>query len=104
MLSLARVHSKHASVTNLSGNDITQSFSPYDIKRLKSYANNMVDYHVVLDLLPVLGSWYFEQKFPEDCKLSAVQSSLLVAIGLQRKAVEDFEVGLRGHARVWGKH
>lgn len=66
--------------------------SPYDMKRLLSYANNMLDYHVILDLLPTLSELYFAQRFPSECHLSAVQSSILLAIGLQRKSVEDIEV------------
>lgn len=52
----------------------------------------MLDYHVILDLLPTLAGLYFSQRFPADCHLSAVQASILLAIGLQRKSVEDIEV------------
>lgn len=67
-------------------------FSPFDLKRLESYANNMLDYHVILDLLPTLSALYFSQRFPAEIKLSGVQSSILLALGLQRKPVEDIEV------------
>jgi N-acetyltransferase 10 len=52
----------------------------------------MLDYHVVLDLLPTLAALYFSKRFPVDVKLSGVQSSILLALGLQRKSVEDIEV------------
>lgn len=55
----------------------------------------MLDYHVILDLLPTLSALYFSQRFPEDIKLSGVQSSILLALGLQRKPVEDIEVSLQ---------
>jgi N-acetyltransferase 10 len=66
--------------------------TPFDLKRLESYANNMLDYHVILDLLPNLASLYFEKRLNGDVQLSAVQSSILLALGLQRKSVEEVEV------------
>lgn len=66
--------------------------SPFDLKRLESYANNMLDYHVILDLLPTIAQLYFEKRLGSELRLSAVQSSILLALGLQRKTVEDVEV------------
>jgi len=65
--------------------------SPFDLKRLESYANNMLDYHVVLDLLPAVASLYFQGRLG-DVKLSAVQASILLGLGLQRKTIEEVEV------------
>lgn len=50
---------------------------------------------VILDLLPTLAALYFAQRFPADVKLSGVQSSILLALGLQRKSVEDVEQELQ---------
>ncbi|GAA5886428.1 hypothetical protein JCM5296_001903 [Sporobolomyces johnsonii] len=75
--------------------DVRDLFSPFDLKRLDSYANNMLDYHVVLDLLPTLAALYFTRRFPADIKLSGVQSSILLALGPQRKSVEDIETELQ---------
>ena len=36
--------------------------TPFDLKCLKSYANNILDFHVILDLLPNIVSLYFEQQ------------------------------------------
>jgi hypothetical protein len=66
--------------------------TPFDIKRLESYANNTLDYHVVLDLLPTIATLFFDQRLSEDVHLSPVQSSILLALGLQRKAIEDVSV------------
>ena len=52
----------------------------------------MLDYHVILDLLPNIASLYFEKRLGHEIKLSAVQSSILLAVGLQRKTVEEVEV------------
>ncbi|WAQ86955.1 hypothetical protein PtA15_7A684 [Puccinia triticina] len=80
---------KHESL--LSGEEISRYFSPFDLKRLQSYSNNMLDYHVILDLLPNLTELYFSGKFNAETRLSGVQSSILLSLGLQRKSVEDIE-------------
>ncbi|PLW14519.1 hypothetical protein PCANC_12966 [Puccinia coronata f. sp. avenae] len=75
----------------LSGEEISRYFSPFDLKRLQSYSNNMLDYHVILDLLPSLTELYFSGKFDAETRLSGVQSSILLSLGLQRKSVEEIE-------------
>jgi N-acetyltransferase 10 len=69
-------------------------FSPFDLKRLESYANNALDYHVILDLMPVVAGLYFQTRLGGEVKLTAIQSAILLAVGLQRKSVEDVEVCL----------
>ncbi|XP_063934411.1 RNA cytidine acetyltransferase-like [Zophobas morio] len=66
---------------------IEACFSPFDLKRFDSYARGIIDYHVILDLVPLLASLYFTDRLP--VRLSAVQSAILIAIGLQRKTVEE---------------
>jgi len=69
-------------------------FSAYDLKRLESYANQMLDYHVILDLLPQIANIWFDGKIEDPSfKLTSIQAALLLALGLQRKSVDDFEVG-----------
>lgn len=77
--------------------------TPFDLKRLESYANNMLDYHVILDLMPTVANLYFQKRLGSDkgegqnaegpVRLTAVQSSILLALGLQRKTVDEVEVG-----------
>lgn len=74
--------------------------SPFDLKRLESYANNMLDYHVVLDLLPTVAQLYFEKRLGAEVRLSAVQSSILLALGLQRKSIEEVEVRSSDSLRI----
>lgn len=75
--------------------------TPFDLKRLESYANSLVDYHVIMDLLPTLGTLYFTRRLGPDVKLNAVQSSILVCLGMQRKTVEQVEVSVNlARARV----
>ncbi|CAE7224675.1 unnamed protein product [Rhizoctonia solani] len=68
--------------------------TPFDLKRLEAYANSLVDYHVVLDLLPTLATLYFGKRLGPDMKLNAVQSSIMLSLGLQRKTIEEVEAEL----------
>ncbi|KAF2221968.1 putative nucleolar ATPase Kre33 [Elsinoe ampelina] len=78
--------------------ELDDLFSPYDLKRLDSYANNMLDYHVILDLLPRIAELFFLERLegPEGVSLSGVQKALICAIGLQRKSLDDVakEIGV----------
>ena len=71
--------------------EIDASFSPFDLKRLDSYANNMLDYHVILDMIPPIAHLYFTGRLRPSVSMTGVQSSILLAIGLQRKVLEDVE-------------
>lgn len=66
-------------------------FSPFDLKRLDSYSNNLLDYHVILDMVPTIAEYYFSGRLGGKVSLSGVQQSVLLAIGLQRKKLEDVE-------------
>ena len=77
--------------------ELDSTFSPYDLARLDSYANNMLDYHVILDLMPSIAHLYFTGRLKEppcSVSLSGVQQSILLAIGLQRKGLNDLEAEL----------
>lgn len=69
--------------------ELDSLLSPFDLKRLESYANNMLDYHVILDMLPLLANIYFSKRTGSGLSLSSVQSMILMAVGLQHKSVED---------------
>ncbi|KAJ5228893.1 hypothetical protein N7489_009601 [Penicillium chrysogenum] len=71
--------------------DLDAAFSPFDLKRLDSYANNLLDYHVILDLVPALSDYYFANRLDGKVSLSGVQQSILLAIGLQHKSLDDLE-------------
>ncbi|KAK5088438.1 N-acetyltransferase 10 [Lithohypha guttulata] len=70
--------------------DLDSLFSPHDLARLDSYASNMLDYHVILDLLPSIAQLFFTNRLPQ-VSLSGVQQAILLAIGLQRKDISDVE-------------
>ncbi|OXA52954.1 RNA cytidine acetyltransferase [Folsomia candida] len=62
--------------------------TPFDTRRLELYSKNMTDYHVVMDLVPTLAKLYFLNKMG-NIKVSAVQSAILVGLGLQHKTVDE---------------
>lgn len=49
----------------------------------------MLDYHVIIDLLPLIADLYFSDR--TQISLSGVQRAILLSIGLQRKSIEDLE-------------
>ncbi|KAJ1987527.1 N-acetyltransferase 10 [Dimargaris cristalligena] len=84
--------------------ELFRELTPFDLKRLESYSNNLLDYHVIMDLLPTLAGLYFNHRIIDlsakqdgdteeypPLTLSAIQSSILLAIGLQCKSVSDLE-------------
>lgn len=75
----------------LTKSELDSVFSPFDLKRLDSYANNLLDYHVILDMVPTIATFYFNGRLNPAVNLSGVQQSILLAMGLQRKTFDDLE-------------
>lgn len=75
----------------LSKAELDAAFSPFDLKRLDSYANNLLDYHVILDMIPTIASFFISGRLSPSVNLSGVQQSILLAVGLQRKSFDDVE-------------
>ncbi|CAN7938637.1 unnamed protein product, partial [Ixodes hexagonus] len=59
--------------------EVERLFTVYDIKRLELYAQNLVDHHLITDLLPALAQQHF-LKTLGDMHLSAVQSASLLSL------------------------
>lgn len=79
----------------LSKTELDALFSPFDLKRLESYANSLLDYHVIVDLLPTLSFLYFMDRVPNaSVSLSSVQSAILLGSGLQKKDMESLAAEL----------
>jgi N-acetyltransferase 10 len=72
----------------LTKTELDRYMSPFDLKRLESYANNMLDYHVILDLLPTIANLYFTGRLKADVRLTPVQQAILLAVGQQRKDMD----------------
>jgi N-acetyltransferase 10 len=75
-------------VAPLTKPELDQLMSPFDLKRLESYANNMLDYHVVLDLLPIIATLYFTGRIQSNVNMNGPQKCILLGIGLQRKDID----------------
>lgn len=80
---------KNKEKKKLNSTELESYFTKYDIKRLELYAQNMVDYHLIVDLLPAIGRLYFLGQL--DIHLSAVQSGMLLGMALQHKTVDELE-------------
>nr|XP_060620967.1 RNA cytidine acetyltransferase [Anolis sagrei ordinatus] len=81
---------KPESQPSISRNELEAVFTPYDLKRLEMYSRNMVDYHLIMDMIPTIAKMYFLNQLG-DMTLSATQSALLLGIGLQHKSVDQLE-------------
>lgn len=88
-LSMLKCKSIKEEKEGISKRDLESVLTKYDLKRLDLYSRNMVDYHLVTDLLPAVSRLYFLQKF--NFELSAVQSAILLGLGLQHKTIETLE-------------
>ncbi|KAL4434095.1 hypothetical protein ABPG75_000536 [Micractinium tetrahymenae] len=67
--------------------------SPYDLKRLQAYSNNLVDHHLILDLVPPLAHAYFSARLP--APLSYSQAAILACVGLQQHEIGKLEETLQ---------
>ena len=61
--------------------ELNAHFTPHDLQRLDLYAKQMVDHHLVADLLPALGQLCFRGRL--DVKLSLLQAAIVLGLALQ---------------------
>ncbi|EDO49259.1 predicted protein [Nematostella vectensis] len=73
----------------LSRAELDFTLTNYDMKRLDMYSRNMVDHHLIMDLVPAVARFYFLRKL--DISLSAIQSAILLGVGLQHKTFDQLE-------------
>ncbi|WVZ99721.1 hypothetical protein U9M48_044982 [Paspalum notatum var. saurae] len=71
--------------SNIRSKLLGDMLSPHDMKRLEAYSNNLVDYHLILDLVPILAHQYFSEKLP--VSLHGAQAAVLFCMGLQDKDI-----------------
>jgi len=100
VLAISILQNKNQATENrpdITAAELNVHITPYDIKRLELYTKNMADYHLVMDLIPILSRLYFLEKFGT-VRLSAVQTAILLGMGLQHKSVDDIAapLGLAG--------
>ncbi|CAB1447499.1 unnamed protein product [Pleuronectes platessa] len=91
-LALSILQNKKAKeeTSTLSRSELDSHFSPYDLKRLELYSRSMVDYHLIMDLIPVVSRMFFLKQLG-NISISAAQCALLLGIGLQHKTVDKLE-------------
>ncbi|EFA83474.1 putative N-acetyltransferase [Heterostelium album PN500] len=82
----------------LTNSELELSLSSYDIKRLESFANNIVDFNVIIDMLPTIGKLLFRGQINDvRNNISNLQTAVLLAMSLQHKTVDQLaqELGLQ---------
>ncbi|XP_069755546.1 RNA cytidine acetyltransferase [Narcine bancroftii] len=81
---------KEESKPSLSRSELETKFTPYDLKRLEMYSQNMADYHLIMDMIPCIAQLHFLNQLG-GISLTVAQSALLLGIGLQHKSVDQLE-------------
>lgn len=74
---------------------IDRYISVFDLKRLESYSKNLVDFHLITDLVPTIARLHLSELAPGTVHLSYVQTALLVGMGLQFKSIDQLVVELK---------
>ena len=79
--------------------ELSWLLTPFDMKRLESYGNHLLELQVVVDLLPALAQLYFggrlrslgegDTEAGQALTVSGLSAALLLAIGLQRRTIDD---------------
>eukprot|EP00455_Lapot_gusevi_P052205 TRINITY_DN7925_c0_g3_i3.p1 TRINITY_DN7925_c0_g3~~TRINITY_DN7925_c0_g3_i3.p1 ORF type:complete len:1056 (+),score=346.16 TRINITY_DN7925_c0_g3_i3:76-3243(+) len=69
--------------------EVGQILTEFDLRRLESYARNLLDYHVILDLIPTISRLFFLRRL--SISLSYTQAAILLALGLQHKSITHLE-------------
>ncbi len=67
---------------------ISIHLSHHDMKRLEMYSRNMVDHHMILDIVPVLARLAFLGRI-KGLRLSQLQVVILLATGLQNRDIDS---------------
>ncbi|KAK2961481.1 putative RNA cytidine acetyltransferase [Blattamonas nauphoetae] len=78
------------------------TFSSNDKQRIASYSSGLIDYHLVIDLVPRFSQAVFGRIV--DSGFSAIQLSLLVGIGLQRKSLDGVAAELSANPSILLSH
>ena len=67
---------------------ITVHINHHDLKRLELYSRNMVDHHMILDLIPAMTRLLFQGKLT-GVRMSYLQAAILLSIGIQHRDVDE---------------
>ena len=87
------------STSMIDASTVLQHYTLKEIKRLKYFTLNIIDYHVLLDLFPKLATHVMLEQIQTEegdaLQLSHVLKSILLGIGLQRKTINDISVEMK---------
>lgn len=72
----------------LTAASLLQFLSRDDLHRLEQYGRNLVEYALILDIVPVLATLFLSRRMPE-VRLSSLQSAILVAVGCQQRTFDQ---------------
>ncbi|XP_013884650.1 RNA cytidine acetyltransferase [Austrofundulus limnaeus] len=89
-LSILQNKKSKEEVATVNSMGLAAHFTPYDLKRLELYSRNMVDYHLIMDLIPTVARIFFLKQLG-DVSISAAQCAILLGVGLQHKSVDQLE-------------
>ena len=87
-MSVSKEDDKESLAKPLTETEIRFFMSNDDLSRLSSYSHNLVDYHMIMDIVPEIARLYFNRRFG-DLSMSALQETILIGQGLQHKTVDD---------------
>jgi len=76
-----------AAVRPLTAAEVALLFTPHDLRRLESYARNLIDWHMILDLLPTVARLFFGGRLGQ-LHVPRLQAGILLALGLQHVDVD----------------
>ncbi|KAJ1617670.1 helicase-domain-containing protein [Pavlovales sp. CCMP2436] len=80
---------------SLSAQELDVLLTPYDVQRLRAYARNMVDHHLIADLTPTLAALCLGPNPKLRCSLSSAQQAILLALGLRRQTADEAAAALK---------
>ncbi|CAL8261192.1 unnamed protein product [Merluccius merluccius] len=89
-LNILQNRNSKETANTIGSSELAIHFSPYDLKRMELYSRSMVDYHLIMDLVPSVARLFFLRQLG-DISLSAAQCALLLGVGLQHKSVNQLE-------------
>ncbi|CAK0794876.1 unnamed protein product [Prorocentrum cordatum] len=78
----------------LTASSLLQFLSHDDLHRLEQYGKNLVEYALVLDIVPTLAKLFLGRRIPE-VRLSMLQCAILVAVGCQHKTFDRLSQELK---------
>merc|ERR1712217_473534 len=72
----------------LTASSLLQFVTRDDVHRLEQYGRNLVEYSLVLDIVPALAQLFLARRMPE-VRLSPLQCAILVAVGCQHHTFDE---------------